>query len=205
VRFQLGLVCLSVVLLASSGCGKTNSSDSAAGSDSASRRDPSGAAPSVSTPTEAVTQFYEALRDGEEAKIASLLTDKARRESANSGLDIRSPGSASLTYEVGEWEYVTPAKDGAHVKSIWTELDDEGTRISTEVIWVLRKQADGWRVAGMATQVKQGQLPLLFNFEDPADMIQKRELVEREHSAAAHQAEHQAAKPETSDSPTEMR
>jgi hypothetical protein len=203
VRIQLWLVCLSVVLLAASGCGKTAPSDSLASSEPASRGDSSGDSPS--TPMEAVKQFYEALRDGREAKIASLLTDKARQETANSGLDIRSPGSASLTYEVGEWEFVTPAKDGAHVKSTWTELDDEGTRVSTEVIWVLRKQADGWRVAGMATRVHDSQLPLLFDFENAADMLQKRELVEREQAAANEAAARQATKSETADSPSEVR
>jgi hypothetical protein len=174
-----------------------------AGNESAARGDSSGTA--LASPTEAVKQFYQALRDGDEAKIACLLTDKSRQETANGGLIIQSPGSSSLTYEVGEWEYVTPAKDGAHVKSTWTELDDDGSPVSTEVIWVLRQQTDGWHVAGMATRVKDGQLPLLFNFEDAADMKQKREFLAREQSAGSEAAPDQVSKEGTAASPQEVR
>jgi acylphosphatase len=62
---------------------------------------------------------------------------------------------------------------------VWSETEANGTTASTEVIWVLRKQANGWRVAGMATAIEDGQLPILFNFEDPEDMERKREYVER--------------------------
>jgi hypothetical protein len=136
-----------------------------------------GATPS---PADAVAHFYEALRLGNKDAIAGLLTDKARAETAKNGLGISSSGSGSLKYQLGETDYVTEQMDGAHVKSIWTETDEFGQLVDTEVIWVLRKQHNGWRVAGMATQVMEGQLPLLFNFEDPQDMLQKKAFVENQ-------------------------
>lgn len=149
---------------------------------------PAGATADTSTPDKVVAHFYDALRDGNEQTIAALLTDKAREETAKSGLDIRSPGSASLTYEIGEIDYVTEAGDGAHVKSLWMQPDENGEKFGTEVIWVLRRQSNGWRIAGMATQVQEGQLPLLFNFEEPEDMLAKKEYVETELQAAEQSA-----------------
>jgi ketosteroid isomerase-like protein len=142
------------------------------------------AASSERQPTDTVARFYEALRKGDEPAIADLLTDKAKAETAKSGLGIQSQGSNRLEYELGEVEYVNEALDGAHVQSLWIDYDERGERLATEVIWVLRKQSDGWRVAGMATQIAEGQLPLLFNFEDPEDMLRKKEYVERQYAEA---------------------
>jgi len=126
-----------------------------------------------------VAQFYEALRKGNDVAIAGLLTDKAREETAKSGLGIQSQASESLSYEIRETEYVSDQMDGAHVRTMWLEPSPEGQMTTTEVIWVLRKQSSGWKISGMATPVVEGELPLLFNFEEPEDMLQKKEFVER--------------------------
>lgn len=158
------------------------------------------------SPTTAVAAFYEALRQGDDTSIAALLTDKAREETAKSGLDIRSQASTTLRYEIGEVDYVTEAMDGAHVKSLWFDTDADGQPTSTEVIWVLRKQADGWRVAGMATPIAEGQLPLLFNFENPDDMLQKKEYIEANQAQLDQPSVHQATAPDSPEaSATEMR
>ena len=139
---------------------------------------------SLGKPAEAVASFYDALRTGDEQAISQLLTDKARTETAKSGLGIQSQGSARLEYELGRLEYVDEAREGAHVQSLWIDYDEYGDQIATEVIWVLRRQPNGWRVAGMATKVAEGELPLLFNFEDPEDMLRKKEYVERQYAEA---------------------
>jgi hypothetical protein len=128
-------------------------------------------------PAQVVARFYDAMRAGDDRTIASLLTDKARDETARSGLEILSQGNSSLSYEVGETEYVTDQRDGAHVASLWTEPDEHQKSVTTEVIWVLRKQTGGWRVAGFA-QVFDDELPLLFDFEDPEHMLRTKEYVE---------------------------
>lgn len=40
---------------------------------------------------------------------------------------------------------------------------------AVQVTWILRRQSDGWRIAGMATATT-GEEPLLINFEDPSDL-----------------------------------
>jgi hypothetical protein len=45
---------------------------------------------------------------------------------------------------------------------------------------MVRREADGWRIAGMATRVFEDQPPLYLNFEDPEDMLRKQQLVAQE-------------------------
>ena len=45
---------------------------------------------------------------------------------------------------------------------------------------MLRREPQGWRIAGMATKVFPDQPPLVLNFEDPADMQRKQDLVREE-------------------------
>ncbi len=147
-----------------------------------------------------MAQFYDALRKGSDVTIASLLTDKAREETSKSGLGIQSQASQSLTYEIRESEYVGDQMEGAHVRTMWMEPDANGQLVATEVIWVLRKQSNGWKISGMATPVVEGELPLLFNFEEPEDMLQKKAFVEQQ---LAQPAESQPATAESTGPATE--
>jgi hypothetical protein len=192
-----------VSMLIAAGCGDSSAPDRSAQSAVDSRdagmsadTGSSLAAGAGGSPSETVARFYEALRSGEDRAIAALLTDKARAETANNGLDIQSQGSAQLEYQLGEVDYINDSMDGAHVKSLWIDYAPDGEKAATEVIWVLRKQAEGWRIAGMATQVVEGQLPLLFNFEDPEDMLRKKEYVENQYRLAEEAMEMQTATPD---------
>jgi hypothetical protein len=189
------------------GCGDASApSDSIASNGDSLASGPSGNSREqhVSSPSDTVARFYEALRGGEEDTIANLLTDKARTETAKAGLDIQSQGSADLEYQLGEVDYINESLDGAHVKSLWIDYTPEGDKVATEVIWVLRKQAEGWRIAGMATQVAEGQLPLLFNFENPQDMLQKKEFLESQYGQADEAEVQQTASPEGPVVPDEL-
>ncbi len=204
MKFVLTVLAVSVLACCFAGCGGTpqGSSDAAntaspgqaapASASTAARDSGTEGAPTAdaSAPAAVVAQFYEALRKGSDVTIAGLLTDKAREETSKSGLGIQSQASASLSYEIRESEFVSDQMDGAHVRTMWLEPDAAGQMTSTEVIWVLRKQSNGWKISGMATPVVEGELPLLFNFEEPEDMLQKKEFVEKQ---LAPPAESQAA------------
>lgn len=199
MKFVLRVLAVSVLACCCAGCGGApqGSSDAAnaasPGTASTAAVDSGAAgasAAAVSAPAAVVAQFYEALRKGSDVTIAGLLTDKAREETSKSGLGIQSQASAALTYEIRESEYVNDQMDGVHVRTMWLEPDAAGQVMATEVIWVLRKQSNGWKISGMATPVVEGELPLLFNFEEPEDMLQKKEFVEKQ---LAQPAEAQAA------------
>jgi len=68
----------------------------------------------------------------------------------------------------------------AHVSSNWTDTGEDGQPATDEIIWMLRRDPAGWRIAGMATKIFKDELPLLLDFEDPQDMIRKQQLAEAE-------------------------
>ncbi len=155
------------------------------------------------TPDKAVTEFLEAVRTGNDQKAASMLTPLARKKTAEVDMVVAPPGSPTAKYQVGEVEYVTPEKDGAHVWCRWTDvIDDQGHTRTDDLIWVLRKEAEGWRVAGLVTRVFPDRPPLVLNFEDPQDMLRKQQLLHEEmekppHDEAPPQVQKEAAVPES--------
>lgn len=132
------------------------------------------------TPDLAVKTFLEAVRKGDHEKATLMLTPTARIETAKHELSVAPPGSATAKFTVGQVEYVTPEKDGAHVASTWTDFDLEGKPNADNIVWVLRMEDEGWRIAGMAVKIFEGELPLILNFEDPEDMIRKQKLAAEE-------------------------
>ena len=151
----------------------------------------------IAAPDAIVKAFLDALRSGDAVVAEGLMTDTARSETAKHDLAVQPPGTPEARYQIGKIEFVSEKKDGAHVSSLWTEQNGQGAVTSYEVVWVLRKQPDGWRIAGMATQLVPDQQPVFLNFEDPADMLAKweaadAELARREETAAAQQAQRPA-------------
>ncbi len=124
----------------------------------------------TATPEQVVEHFLSALQQGSDEQVTGLLTAKARTETAKHDLVVRSPGSPTAKFSVGALELVS---GGAYVNSQWSETSRDGIAHSFEIIWVLRKQANGWRIAGMATRVAENEQPTYLNFENPQEMIRK--------------------------------
>ncbi len=159
----------------SMGCGSSQSDPGATSSDS-----PAAAAAQGPGPDQAVQDFMTAFKTGDDDRAASMVTQKAREEAARKGISISPPGSKSMQFQVGTVEYVTDSKDGAHVSCKIADQDEEGGTTEYEVLWVLRKEASGWRIAGVAMKVFDDQPPVIYNFEDQDDMERKKQLVEEE-------------------------
>lgn len=145
------------------------------------------AAADTSRPDAVVGAFLDALRDGNDAIAEALLTTIARRETQKHDLPVQAPGSPSARYQIGEVKHV---QGGVHVNSIWSEVDPEGEQSVFEIVWVLRQEPIGWRVAGMATAVNPAKPPIFLNFEDVPDLLQKWRLADAE--LAAQEAAAQA-------------
>jgi hypothetical protein len=135
------------------------------------------AIPSDLTPQAAVGVFLEAVRTGDDARAAEMLTETACKKTREMNMVIAPPGSKTAQYEVGECEMVS---GGAHVAATWSDLGDDGKRRNDTIVWILREQPQGWRIAGMATKLFNDQPPLILNFEDPQDMVRKQQLAEQE-------------------------
>jgi len=203
------MIASSVVALLFAGCGGSpdaaSTSEQPQASAGTNAGSPATLAAGPETPGRVVGQFYEALRDGDDGALLRLLTDNARVETAKNNLEIRSQGNTKLSYEIGETEYVTEEKDGAHVASVWTETDEDERSESIEVIWILRKQTDGWRIAGLA-QMVEGAPPEVLNLEDPEHMARTKEYLDPKPYGQEDQPVMQATNPAAPTTPdTQLR
>jgi len=188
------LVLSAVLAVIVSGCGKSSSgvgqssapADGTAASPTATHADNSAA----DGPATAIHVFLEALRTGDDAKAAKMLTTTAREKMAALNRNVTPPASDTARFAVGEVEYIN--EDGARVACTWTDLDEQGQPKTDQAVWVLRHEEQGWRVAGVATPVFPGEEPLLLNFEDPEEMFRKQQWVRAEIQRRAEAASFQA-------------
>lgn len=149
----------------------------------------------TSKPEAVVAAFLDALRAGDNKTAEALLTTIARRETKEHNMPVKAPGSPSARCEIGEVKHV---QGGVHVNSTWREYDQSGEQLTFEIVWVLRHEPIGWRVAGMATALAPDQPPIYLNFEDVPDMIAKWQQADDELNADSRHAESlQATQPGT--------
>jgi len=148
-------------------------------------------------PAAAVSDFLEAVRTGNDEKAAAMLTKTARRKTAEKNMEVAPPGSDTAQFKVGKVEYL--AEDGARVASTWSDLDENSRRQTDEILWMVRREPEGWRIAGVAATIFKGEPPLLLNFEDPEEMLKKQEWVQQEKRRRAQQKDLQAQGTENSE------
>ncbi|MCA9122581.1 MAG: hypothetical protein H6822_03570 [Planctomycetaceae bacterium] len=149
----------------------------------------------TSEPGAVVLAFLDALRDGDDEIAETLLTSIARRETKEHDLTVQPPGSPSARYTIGEVRHV---QGGVHVNSNWIEYDESGEQSNYDIVWVLRQEPVGWRVAGMATAVIPNKPPIYLNFEDVPDLLQKWQQADAELAAQVEEVQDlQAAQPST--------
>jgi hypothetical protein len=154
------------------------------------------ASTSATDPAKAtVTAFLEAIKRGDDAGARAMLTKVARAKTQELGISVAPPVASTATYSIRECEMIAGAEDLVHVGTTWTDTDPDGFTTTENVIWAVRLDPEGWRVAGMATRIFDDMPPLLLNFEDPEDMIAKQEMVARELQKRAQQATQQAKQP----------
>lgn len=150
-------------------------------------------------PAAAVKEFLEAIRTGNDVVADQMLTSAARQEARDKGMGVAPPGSDTVTFEVGEAEMLPD--DRAQVPCQWTDRDEEGGTHTDEVIWVLRKEPEGWRVGGMVAKIFPDLPPYRFNFENLDDMIAQQEAVNAEKERRAAGARAQAKQPPPAEDP----
>jgi hypothetical protein len=148
--------------------------------------------PANAAPPVVVQAFLEASRSGQDDLATALLSTKAREATGREGLALDRTGTASMVFEVGVAEFPAEDKLAAYVPSVWREPSsvepaptgpastgpastgpaspEPASEPTARVTWILRRQADGWRIAGMATATAEGEEPMLINFEDANDL-----------------------------------
>lgn len=140
----------------------------------------------------AVATFLEAVKRGDDAAARGMLTKVAAAKTQEMGISVAPPVPATATYSIRDAEVVGESDDLVHVATTWTDTDSEGFTTTDNVVWVVRLDPEGWRVVGMATRVFDDMPPLLLNFEDPEDMLNKQQLVADELEKRAKMASQKA-------------
>jgi hypothetical protein len=176
------------------GCGSGNNADTAnsesKGESDARAESNASKLADTSTAEKAVQQFLEAFKAGNDAKAEALLSTLAQKKTKEAGLQVAPKGSDTAQFEIGRVQYlkqdgnVADGMDdsavGARVATTCSDIGKDGDRRKDEVVWVLRKESDGWRIAGMAAVVIPGRDPILLDFEDPEETQLKIEKAKRE-------------------------
>ncbi len=150
-------------------------------------------------PQGVMAEFLEAIRQGDDEKASVLLTTLARQKTEELEMVVAPPGSDTASFKILATEI---EGDEAQVGTDWTDLDIDGRPRTDRIVWMLRKEADGWRIHGMATRVFADLAPILLNFEDPADMLRKQRQAEEEIARRDAQVEARAKNPSASDDTT---
>ena len=124
----------------------------------------------------AACRFLEAVRTGNDNTAAAMLTAKARKKTSEMGMQVAPPGSDTASFTIGK--ALLSDRDTAYVRSQWTDRDTTGKLRTDRIVWVLRREAGGWRMSGMAVTVLPGKPPTLLDFEDPEDMLRKQQALQ---------------------------
>lgn len=141
-----------------------NANPTVAQSGSAGQPAPSTNIVTPTDPKDIVRVFLDAMRAGNAEQLSALFSTAAREEIARQGIKIAPPGSAQATFEIQD---AVPQGDAILVTSRWIEppMAAGETPQEMEVLWVLRKEAAGWRVCEMAVDPGTGEEYEVVNFE----------------------------------------
>jgi len=177
MRCENALLLIALLGLTIAGCGEPAGQKNAAPGGSAV---PGQAANSASTddPAAAVGVFLEAVRTGNDKKASEMFTSLARERVSKLGIQVAPQGSDTASFKIGKIERLAP--DGARVAAQWTDLGDDGKPRTDDMMWMLRKEKEGWRVAGMAATVFPGEPPLLLDFENPEETLKQLDMLRAE-------------------------
>jgi hypothetical protein len=199
MRKTLSIAFCTLFALIVSGCGKP------AGTDHPSAASPSPDAASTASkndgPASAVAEFLEAVRTGNDEATARMLSKATRQKNAALNRSVTPPASDTAKFTVGKVDMI--GDDGARVASTWTDLDADRQPKTDEAFWIVRREADGWKIAGVAVPIFAGEKPILLNFEDPEGMLRQQQWAREEMRRRMEKEEEglQAQTPENQEKP----
>jgi hypothetical protein len=134
------------------------------------------------SPAILVKKFVNALRAGDARTVSNLLTEKARYETRRHGLEVKPSLFPNTSFEVEDTEFASERKDLAYVGCRWIESPTEGKEF--KLVWIAKRQEEGWRISGFATPLVEGQKSQLLNFENVQEMLSVMDQASGEEESA---------------------
>ncbi len=142
-----------------------------------------------STPERVLNEFLTLLRQGERFSAQRLLTEAAQQETARASLELDAPGDKNTTFTILSARYATSEQVMAEVDCLFHQKDYQGDSI--KLSWMMRRQANGWKVYGMLINLADGELDLV-SFENATDLARIQQSVELPNTDLATPPERQA-------------
>ena len=142
-----------------------------------------------STPERVLKEFLTLLQQGDRFSAQRLLTEPAQQETARARLELDAPGDQDTTFTILSARYATNEKVIAEVDCLFHQSDYQGEAI--KLSWMMRRQANGWKVYGMLINMDGGELDLV-SFENAIDLARIQQSVEPAESDLAMPPERQA-------------
>jgi hypothetical protein len=115
--------------------------------------------------TEIVSRFMTAILHGESQTIYTLLTPLARQKNKEMGIAFTPQTSHTASFTIDH--AVPQGENCVYVHTTLTDLNENGENESAEIVWIVTKNEEGWRIFGAAVALFDGQDKTLLNFEDP--------------------------------------
>ncbi len=204
MRKMHGIVMLAIVAALAAGCGKsdgTKPTSSSTGGNSATSAATTVADANVKLepPAAATQEFLEAVRTGSDNKAIRLLSTVAREKTASLNRERHARRQRYRPFYRGQGGLRRRLR--ARVACTWTDLDEEGKPITDTAVWVLRRESEGWRIAGVAAKVFPDHDPIILNFEDPEDLLKQQQWVRTEMQRRMEESGLQAKETGKTDSP----
>jgi hypothetical protein len=121
--------------------------------------------PEISSATEIVSKFMTAMFQGESQTIRALLTPTARQKGKELGIHFAPQTTHTASFTIDQT--IPQGENCVYVHTTLTDLNEKGEKESVEIIWIVAKNQEGWRISGAAVALFDGQDKTLLNFEDP--------------------------------------
>jgi hypothetical protein len=103
-----------------------------------------------------------------------MLSKVARQKNAALNRVLTPPASDTAAFTVGKVDYL---EGGACVATTWTDYDADRQKKTDEAFWIVRREDDGWRIAGVRAQMLPGEPFTMLNFEKPDEILQTLQRV----------------------------
>ena len=128
------------------------------------------------SPDQVCRIFMNLLRDENTESANRLFTRKARVLTMQYDLPLTFPGESNDRFSVGDAKFATSKEELAQVVCKIEGTDDQDS--SSEIGWMLKRGAHGWRICGMLLPLAEGEPVMDFiSFENASDLDRIKALL----------------------------
>lgn len=135
-------------------------------------------------PQKLIFYFVRAIQTQDEQAIIAMLTSSARLQRAKMNFQLGGKHPQDAEVELKLADYLKDDEGnivGARVGTTWVTVDADGMEYEDNIVWVLRKEPEGWRVAGMVGIIDPKYPPITVDFEDLEESLKMAEKLQIEY------------------------